>query len=368
MRWSDHDYEGWLAWCRSSVGGRHPEMFKIIIAARVEGIDDETIAHDLATCAGDPPLDPDEIAAALVNCDFRPDGACDRDALIRAADRRAAEEEAFEASITERQRSYVRECIAEGERIIAYNHPDLPPMEWLTPFSPVMCNPNGLDYEDPRLNAYHAKTFVGTLYDNWDDSPVEGYLLTVPKQKTVRTRGCLHTPQELTWKIEDWKAEGKPLPQYVAPNLFSGEGYPTQKGYESFGVKKAVAHRRWALIEFDKMPMTEQFVFWVGLINLRPDTVATVTHSRNKSLHGIVRVYEAESGDVEERERVWLDEWKELRRYFCSDPDERYRCDLACKDSSRLSRLPGGTRISPDRPGDGLAHILLYANPNAAEV
>ena len=141
-------------------------------------------------------------------------------------------------------------------------------------------------------------------------------------------------------------------PRHIGPNPYTGEAAPRADGAGvSTRCAAAVAARRFALLEFDGMPLPDQCAFWGGAVRTGLP-VAAVTYSGGKSLHGLLEV-DAPTADA------WRATWDKLARLFCSPADPpAERADAACKDAGRLSRLPGARR---DRGGP--VQRLLFIRP-----
>lgn len=137
-------------------------------------------------------------------------------------------------------------------------------------------------------------------------------------------------------------------PQIMA-NPLTGLVGRTQDGKASLRSLECVAAYRYALIEFDAMPVKEQLAFWAGIIDQNVLPVASIVFSGGKSLHGLVRL---NARDAQE----WKSNWSDLERLLCSgQAPAEFRADAACKDATRQTRLPGVIR-----PDTGKAQALLW--------
>lgn len=137
-------------------------------------------------------------------------------------------------------------------------------------------------------------------------------------------------------------------PQIMA-NPLTGLVGKTQDGKASRRSLECVAAYRYALIEFDAMPVEVQFAFWAGIVDQNVLPVASIVFSGGKSLHGLVRLNAWNA-------KEWKSYWGDLERLLCSGraPAE-FRADAACKDATRQTRLPGVVR-----PDIYEAQVLLW--------
>lgn len=131
------------------------------------------------------------------------------------------------------------------------------------------------------------------------------------------------------------------------PNPLTGEAVTLDNGKQSLIADGCVAKFRYAVIEFDSRSLCEQSAFFLAVIDKKLP-LAALTFSGNKSIHGLLAV---NCPDAVNWEREVED--KLFRSYL-----EPLGCDGACKNESRMSRLPGMPRHN------GAMQKLLYLNPN----
>lgn len=157
-----------------------------------------------------------------------------------------------------------------------------------------------------------------------------------------------NTVRERDAWCERWE-QGEAVPPFFIPNPLKPSGGKSSSGKPSPRCDDAVAVLRYAVAEFDGMPVDAQVRFWLGW-GLGP--VSAVTHSAGKSVHALLRVDAADRAE-------WDAEVK--RRLF-----DRYLvpwgCDSTCKNPSRLSRLAGACR--PDK--GGMIQRLLFVREEMA--
>lgn len=103
------------------------------------------------------------------------------------------------------------------------------------------------------------------------------------------------------------------------------------------------------LFEMDNIPIKDQLLIW----NKLSDVVTSVTYSGGKSLHAIISLEEPLKATPGSRQGVmtYKKVWERMAAYLDGKLMELgYRCgedgffDSACKNPSRLSRVPGAVR------------------------
>ena len=169
--------------------------------------------------------------------------------------------------------------------------------------------------------------------------------------------------------VHEWLAFFKawhPSPSLIIPNPLSGLPGLRKDGKTSYRCDACVAKFKFAVVEFDTVPpalcdpraqdapwpFDEQAAFWAGAI-AAGWPVAALIHSGGKSVHGWLAVNAA---NAEEWER-------DVEQKLFRDLLEPLGVDSACKNESRLSRMPGAFRIEKKK-----WQTLLYLNPAAGEV
>jgi hypothetical protein len=137
-------------------------------------------------------------------------------------------------------------------------------------------------------------------------------------------------------------------PEHIAPNPMSGKPGLTKDGKRSYRADSCVAAFRFAVIEFDAMPLDQQIQFWAG-VRL---PVAAVIHSGGKSVHGWVRIDAQDAA-----------EWECGVEHELFDMLVPLGADSTCKNEARLSRMPGHFRAEK-----GQWQRLLYLAPTGRPV
>ena len=132
----------------------------------------------------------------------------------------------------------------------------------------------------------------------------------------------------------DWIARmegGATLPPHWIPNPLTGQEHPTGDGKLSKRGDSAVASFRFAVAEFDTLSKPEQLAFWWGF---KSAPIGALIDSGGKSIHAILKVDCANRADWERDVEGIL-----FPKVLCP-----LGCDPACRNESRLSRLPGHFR------------------------
>jgi hypothetical protein len=140
--------------------------------------------------------------------------------------------------------------------------------------------------------------------------------------------------------------KGYPLGPHVIPNPLSGGAVELASGKRSYRADRCVRSFRFATVEFDNLALEDQQAFWEA-IQL---PVAAIIHSGGKSLHGWVRVDSKNQEEWEAKVEQGL-----FRRFLVP-----LGVDPACRNESRLSRMPGFLRRET-----GNVQQLLYLDPSA---
>lgn len=181
-----------------------------------------------------------------------------------------------------------------------------------------------------------------------DDSP-----LPPLKQTDLFLRGLFHVEHLVVYshdlfntylsKVGEFKPkwDGSKRGVYVKVNRLTVAMGSGEKG----GVRDQDCATDYMLVELDKASLQSQFSLWACLIELG-FPVYSLTHSRGKSLHAVIRLKAADLGSY----RSAAVEVFNLLSPFLPD--------TTCRNPSRYTRLPGFKR-------DGKIQSLLYHNPAA---
>lgn len=136
----------------------------------------------------------------------------------------------------------------------------------------------------------------------------------------------------------------------VIPNPLIGRTAPKKSGEGVTARGDAcVSSHRFVVVEHDKLPLPDQLAFWMAA----PLPVAALIFSGKRSVHGWVRVDCYDSAE-------WL---KEVEQRLFPAYLTPMGFDPACRNSSRLSRMPGHVRADT-----GQMQRCLYLAPNGKAV
>ena len=217
----------------------------------------------------------------------------------------------------------------------------------------------------PKPKPLTAAAFVargdGATESDWfDASPVRMDWEPGPRDAAALLR-VLYRPGERVFCGErygggegvrmaaEWIAafdDGRPVPPHFIPNPLTGQEHPLPCGKLSKRGDSAVAGFLYAVAEFDGLSKPDQLAFWWGF---RTAPIVALIDSGGKSVHAILRVDCATRADWEQEI-----EGKLFPRVLCP-----LGCDPACRNESRLSRLPGHFRREKNA-----WQRLLYLNPD----
>ena len=198
-----------------------------------------------------------------------------------------------------------------------------------------------------------------TEADWWERSPIRFDWPPGPED-ALAVLDALFSPDEFLFlgeryetnvlTVRQWReriAKGAHVPPHVIPNPLDGKAHPTGTGKPSFRGDAAVGKFRFAVAEFDTLTKAEQLSFWWGWRNA---PIAALVDSGGKSIHAWLRV------DMPNRE-TWAAEVEEKLFACVLVP---LGCDPACRNESRLSRMPGHFRREKNA-----WQRILYLNPEA---
>ncbi len=264
---------------------------------------------------------------------------------------------------------------AEAEIIQAMTRPPSPSSEVATAIRKAYAEyAPGADYAPHRYSAPKPKPLPQTAQafirrgdgaeecDWWEASPVRIVWEPGPRD-ALALLGALYAPGEFVFCGErygaevktaaDWIASiegGAPVPPHFAPNPMTGEAHQTGDGKSSRRCDAAVASFRFAVAEFDALSKPDQLAFWWGF---RTAPIVALIDSGGKSIHAILKVNCATRAD-------WTRDIEEKLFPAVLCP---LGCDPACRNESRLSRLPGHFRREKNQ-----WQRLLYLNPEGTRL
>ena len=154
---------------------------------------------------------------------------------------------------------------------------------------------------------------------------------------------------------QDWVGELKkhkePQSPHIMANPLSGKPALKKSGDgDTLRGDLCIASHRFVVAEFDQISIDDQLAFWYSVKYL---PVAALIHSGNKSIHAWLRVNCVNS-----------EEWgQEIENKLFPGFLAPLGLDPACKNASRLSRMPGHRRNDT-----GLIQRCLYLAPQGKAV
>jgi hypothetical protein len=187
------------------------------------------------------------------------------------------------------------------------------------------------------LYAPHEMVFIATRYDAGAGSIMTASEWTRKIHAAMVKYGGEHE------QIAGW------FWPHVIPNPLTGQLGPTKAGKPSLRCDATVAAHRFALLEFDELGKDDQ----LRVLRALKLPVAAVIDTGGKSLHAWLRL---DLPDAAAWDRV-------VRQDLFPCLLEPLGADPACKNPSRLSRLPGVARVDK-----GSVQKLLYLNINGGVI
>lgn len=154
----------------------------------------------------------------------------------------------------------------------------------------------------------------------------------------------LNRLREEARKSPDKPAACGDLLQHIIPNPLTGKSGMTMNGRASFRADSCVRKFRFAMAEFDGIPIPQQLAFWRGL----GLPVVALIDTGGRSVHAWIKVSAASAAD-------WTNA---IEQGLYAGVLMPLGVDPSCKNEARLSRLPGVLRS-----GTGRYQRLLYLNP-----
>ena len=309
----------------AQVGGRNAALLPLVRAGLREGHAPEALVAEIVAGSGSPPLTVAEVRRAV-------------DTALRTAREPLPFRRSRPGFLPRPPKpqpppgGFVARCMDRGNGARGFDD-----VRALSPVAPPAGETDGERRDALRL-------FLRSLFAPNDVLFVGARTARLVRTRPRRDRSFVGSPPD-------------PWPPLIGSNPFSGREERTADGATlSPRCKAAVACRRFALVEFDGLPLEAQVRFWAGALRgvgrgpLLP--VAALTFSGGKSIHALLRVDCADA-------RAWCELWDRLASFVCnpSDPPAQ-RADKACRDESRLTRLPGARRAE-----SGRVQSLLYLKP-----
>lgn len=143
---------------------------------------------------------------------------------------------------------------------------------------------------------------------------------------------------------KQWRDTASAWNVHIIPNPLDGEEHETQIGTMSRRCDASVVEWRYCVCEFDDLEVEKQVALWLN-IDL---PVAALIYSGGKSIHAWIKVSSPKSND-----------WDAIRSFYVESLIP-LGIDPACKNPSRLSRMPGVMRTDKNS-----VQRIIFLNPDA---
>jgi hypothetical protein len=306
-------YRERLAWLAGNVGARNGSLLGLCNLGVLAGRADEQMLREIIGASGTPPLTEKEVWRAITAARCSPH-------YSSAAQQQRAQKPNWGTTpkpvpprpLGERAASFVDRMIKQGEGA--------------TGKTLIEASPVPLPSESWRQTA----CFLDALYDDTDylfcgEQTHTGVLGKNVLKANIWRQLFIHTKR------------GLQSPLLIA-NPLTGQPALTKEGKESLRCAASVRRHRYALVEFDAMPLEEQCAFWAGVIATGTLPLRSLVYSGGKSLHGLVEIGAADRAQWDEQMKILLDA-------VCNPnaPKER-QADRACRNPDRMTRLAGSWR------------------------
>ena len=202
----------------------------------------------------------------------------------------------------------------------------------------------------PEKIRFDAAAFRDKLIENadideadiWEASPVR--IDWEPERDAAELLSRLYAPDDIVFIGDQYDRntatvsdiigkldKGHPVPPHIIPNPLTGAEGLTKEGKLSYRSDACVKSFRYAVAEFDDLSRGEQLRFWWSI----DMPIVALIDSGGKSLHAWIRI-----DDVRDA-ATWQ---RDVESRLFSEYLVPLGCDPACRNESRLSRLPGHFR------------------------
>jgi len=315
-------YRERLAWLAGNVGGRNDSLLGLCNCGVRAGLTDAQMECEIISASGTPPLTMDEVCRAIAKARYSPypsPGHRRRIPVFIAPNWRQSPGPP-PPPLGSGAASFVDRMIGQGKGLLA---------PALIAASPVPIPP--ISPEPWRQTA----CFLDAMYDDTDflfcgEQGHKGVL-----GKNVRMAN--HWIQGIN--IFQC-AISHPL---LIANPLTGQTTLAKEGTPSLRCDANVRRHRYALVEFDAMPLEEQCAFWAGVITTRILPLRSLVFSGSKSLHGLVEI------DAPDR-AAWDKTLDTLLCAVCNpDAPKDRQADRLCRNPARLTRLAGAWRQDKEK-------------------
>ncbi len=306
-------YRERLAWLAGNVGRRNESLLGLCNCGVRAGLNDAQMEREIICASGTPPLTIAEVRRAIGMArrgQSVPTGRRMRPTPWRPAPKPPSPLGSGAASFVARM--IERGTGATFETLTASSPAAIPPEPWK-----------------------QTACFLSAMYDDTD------YLFCGEDyHKGVLGKNVLMVKH---WRqLVNITQQVLPYPLLIANPLTGNEGR-TKDGKPSFRCSECVRRHRYALVEFDAMPLEEQCAFWAGVIETEMLPLRSLVYSGGKSLHGLVEIGAADRA-------AWDKTLDTLLCAVCNlnAPNKRH-ADRACRNPDRMTRLAGAWRQDKEK-------------------
>jgi hypothetical protein len=322
-------YRARLAWLAGNVGARNGSLLGLCNLGVLAGRANEQMLREIIGASGTPPLTEKEVwrAIAAARCSPHYSSAAQPQRAQKPNWGPTPKPAPPRPPLAGGAASFVDRMIGQGKEVMAKAQIGQGKEEMakaLIEASPVPIPP--ISPEPWRQTA----CFLGAMYDETD-------FLFCGEQghKGVYGKNVLMAKHWIQGINIFQCVLSSPL---LIANPLTCQTALNQKGEPSLRCAASVRRHRYALVEFDAMPLEEQCAFWAGVIATESLLLRSLVYSGNKSLHGLVEIGAADRAQ-------WDTQMKILLYATChpNAPKDR-QADRNCRNPDRMTRLAGSWR------------------------
>ena len=303
-------YRERLAWLAGNVGGRNDSLLGLCNCGVRAGRSDGQMEREIIDASGTPPLTEKEVRRAIAAARYN--------AYSSAVQPQRAPKPNWGPTpkpappIGDGASTFVDRMIAQGEGATG---------KTLIQASPVPIPP------EPRMQ---TACFLGAMYEETD------YLFCGEQYHEGKIGKNVLMANHWIQGINIFNSNIS-YPLLIA-NPLTGKNALTKEGKPSPRCAASVKWHRYALVEFDAMPLNDQCAFWAGVIATGTLPLRSLVYSGGKSLHGLIQ--------IDASDRAQWDKQMEILLFATCNPNapKDRQSDHACRDPNRMTRLAGSWR------------------------
>lgn len=320
-------YRERLAWLAGNVGGRNDSLLGLCNCGVWGGRSDGQMELEIIGASGTPPLTEKEVRRAIAAARYSAYSSAVHRPHINTHDWKPSPKPppplgGGAASFVERMIEQGKDAMGKAQ--IGQGKEEM--AKALVAASPVPIPP------EPRMQ---TACFLGAMYDDTD------YLFIGEKEHLgVLGRNVLMANH---WISGINIFHSNISHHLLIANPLTGQEGQRNDGKPSFRCAESVRRHRYALVEFDAMPLEEQCAFWAGVIATGTLPLRSLVYSGNKSLHGLI--------EIDAPDRAQWDKRMEILLYATCPPNapKDRQADRACRDPNRMTRLAGSWRSDTNK-------------------